>query len=165
MRLPGNEMYRKLVCMNKRVYAKCHAYDKRKVSKGIVDAIREFGGRFLEECEQKSKTYRDIGDKEALIKTEAKLCAKNVKTIRMQINSDLVEGRPQTELEAELLGSFNAPTSRDSLRLSIFMVSISILGDHYIASPSSTFATPAIIPFMMQSVAAFTASLGTRVPR
>jgi len=106
-RLRGNEMYRELVSMNKRIYARCHKHDKRKVSKGIVDAIRELGGRFLE-CDQKSRTYFDIGDKKASSKTSQAL-REGQTTIRLQIYSDLVAGRPQTELEAELLGSFNAP--------------------------------------------------------
>ncbi|KAL3770481.1 hypothetical protein ACHAW5_001494 [Stephanodiscus triporus] len=107
LRLPGNEMYRDLVCMNKRIYARCHKHDKRKVSKGIVDAIRELGGRFLE-CNEQSQTYHDIGDKKALRKTSQAL-REGLRTIRLQIYSDLAAGRPQTELEAELLGSFNAP--------------------------------------------------------
>ncbi|KAL3775672.1 hypothetical protein ACHAW5_009483 [Stephanodiscus triporus] len=107
MQLSGNKIYRELVRMNKHVYAECHAYDKRKVSKGIVDAIREFGGRFLEYNKQ-SRTYFDIGDKKALDKTSQALREKRT-TNRLQIYTDLAAGRPQTELEAELLGSFNAP--------------------------------------------------------
>ncbi|KAL3775674.1 hypothetical protein ACHAW5_009485 [Stephanodiscus triporus] len=107
LRLSGNKIYRELVRMNKHVYAKCHEHDKRKVSKGIVDAIREFGGRFLEYNKQ-SRTYFDIGDKKALGKTSQSL-REGLRTIRLQIYSDLAAGRPQTELEAELLGSFNAP--------------------------------------------------------
>ena len=106
-RLRGNEMYRELVSMNKRIYARCHKHDKRKVSKGIVDAIRELGGRFLE-CDEKSQTYYDIGDKKALSKTSQAL-REGQTIIRLQFYSDLAAGRPQTELEAELLGSLNAP--------------------------------------------------------
>ncbi|KAL3770484.1 hypothetical protein ACHAW5_001497 [Stephanodiscus triporus] len=80
-RLPGNEMYREL----------------RKVSKGIVDAIRELGGRFLE-CNEQSQTYHDIGHKKALDKTSQAL-REGLRTIRLQIYSDLAAGRPQTELE------------------------------------------------------------------
>ena len=106
-RLPGNEMYRELVSKKKRVYAKCHKHDKRKVSKGIVDAIREVGGGFLQYDEQ-SQTYHDIGDEKALDKTSQAL-REGLKNIRLQIYSDLAAGRPQTELDAELLGSSNAP--------------------------------------------------------
>ena len=55
--------------MNKRVYATCHKYDKGKVSRGIVAAIREIGGRFLE-YDKQSKTNHDIGDKKAWGKTD-----------------------------------------------------------------------------------------------
>ena len=107
LRLPGNKKYIKLVSKNKRVYAKCHLHDKQKVSKGIVAAIREVGGGFLQ-YDKQSQTYHDIGDKKALIKTSQAL-REGLKNIRLQIYSDLAAGRPQTELEAELLGSSNAP--------------------------------------------------------
>jgi hypothetical protein len=43
LKLPGNETYRELVSLNKRIYARCHHLDKAKVSQGIVAAIRDFG--------------------------------------------------------------------------------------------------------------------------
>jgi len=67
LQLPGYRMYRALVSMNKRIYARCHQHDKGKVSKGIVAAIRESGGRFLE-YDKESKTYHDMGDKKATAK-------------------------------------------------------------------------------------------------
>ena len=90
-RLPGNETYRELVCMNKRVYATCHKYDKGKVSRGIVAAIREIGGRFLE-YDKQSKTYHDIGDKKAWGKTSQAL-REGLQEVRQQIYSDLAAGR------------------------------------------------------------------------
>jgi hypothetical protein len=101
--LSGNKMYRELVSMNKRIYDRCHEHDKRKVSKGIVKAIRDFGGRFLE-CDEKSQTYYDIGDKKAWVKTSQALrdCQTN---LRDQFG-------PQTEFEADLLGSSNAQIPR-----------------------------------------------------
>jgi hypothetical protein len=77
--------------MNKRVYATCHKYDKGKVSRGIVAAIREIGGRFLE-YDKQSKTYHDIGDKKAWGKTSQAL-REGLQEVRQQIYSDLAAGR------------------------------------------------------------------------
>ncbi|KAL3778161.1 hypothetical protein ACHAWO_006998 [Cyclotella atomus] len=71
-RHPGNVKYRKLVFVNKELYAKCPRSDKIKISKGIVAAIRKSGGRFLEHNERQDY-YFDIGDKKATEKTSQAL--------------------------------------------------------------------------------------------
>lgn len=55
-----------------RIYAQCPKQDKAKVSKGIVAAIRQFGGRFLE-LDEESGLYFDIGEKRAYAKTSQAL--------------------------------------------------------------------------------------------
>eukprot|EP00581_Thalassiosira_minuscula_P019655 CAMPEP_0183726400 /NCGR_PEP_ID=MMETSP0737-20130205/23102_1 /TAXON_ID=385413 /ORGANISM="Thalassiosira miniscula, Strain CCMP1093" /LENGTH=279 /DNA_ID=CAMNT_0025957725 /DNA_START=39 /DNA_END=878 /DNA_ORIENTATION=- len=71
-RHPGNAKYRSLVQLNKGLYAKCPRSNKIKISKGIVAAVRELGGRFLE-LDNQSGTYHDIGDKKAYEKTSQAL--------------------------------------------------------------------------------------------
>ncbi|KAL7551308.1 hypothetical protein ACHAWF_014490, partial [Thalassiosira exigua] len=61
-----------LVFVNKGIYVKCRNSDKVKVSKGIVAAVRELGGRFLQ-LDERTRTYRDIGDKKAVDKTSQAL--------------------------------------------------------------------------------------------
>ncbi|KAL3802031.1 hypothetical protein ACHAWO_008444 [Cyclotella atomus] len=84
----GNVTYRKLVYLNKELYATSSKFDKLKISKAIVAAIRNFGGRFLQ-AEGESGNF-DIGDKRAWDKTSqalregqteirAKLAAEEVK--------------------------------------------------------------------------------------
>lgn len=82
-RHPGNVKYRTLVFVNKGLYAKCPRTDKIKISKGIVAAIREVGGRFLE-LDERSGTYRDIGDKKATEKTSQAL-REGQKEIRQEL--------------------------------------------------------------------------------
>eukprot|EP01083_Nonionella_stella_P194228 716436_1 len=74
-RQPGNMAYRKVVNSNKLAYATCERQDKIKISKSIVGAMRQVGGRFLEQIEYDANTvaYRDIGDKEAVQKTSQAL--------------------------------------------------------------------------------------------
>eukprot|EP01083_Nonionella_stella_P005423 15674_1 len=72
-RHPGNIKYRALVFFNKGLYAKCPRSDKAKISKGIVAAVRELGGRFLESDEHADGVYWDIGDKKAWAKTSQAL--------------------------------------------------------------------------------------------
>ena len=83
---PGNLAYRKIVGLNKELYATCLKNEKLRVSKSIVAAMREVGGRFLEREDGKTSTsldehndngnpvaWRDIGDKRAVEKTSQAL--------------------------------------------------------------------------------------------
>ena len=54
------------------LYAKCHKNDKAKISRGIVNAVRSFGGRFLE-LDERTGVYEDIGDHRACAKTSQAL--------------------------------------------------------------------------------------------
>ena len=100
LKLPGNEAYRELVSLNKRIYARCHHLDKAKVSQGIVAAIRDSGGRFLE-YDKESKTYHDIGDNMAQKKTSQAL-REGQKKIRQQMYSDSSAARHISDLEGSL---------------------------------------------------------------
>ena len=77
------------------------------IIQGIVATIRKVGGRFLEYDEQ-TRTYRDIGDKRACMKTSQAL-REGLPTIRKQIYSDLAAGRYQSGLDTSLLGTSNIP--------------------------------------------------------
>lgn len=83
---PGNLAYRKIVGINKGIYATCLKAEKLKISKSIVAAIREIDGRFLEREDGKTSsslnerdehgnpvTWKDIGDKRAIEKTSQAL--------------------------------------------------------------------------------------------
>jgi len=86
LRHPGNLAYRKLVNLNKGLYATCLKAEKLRISKSIVSAIREVKGRFLEREDGKISTsldekdengnpvtWRDIGDRRAIEKTSQAL--------------------------------------------------------------------------------------------
>jgi hypothetical protein len=100
LKLPGNEAYRELVSLNKRIYARCHHLDKAKVSQGIVAAIRDVGGRFLK-YDKESKSYHDIGDNMAQKKTSQAL-REGQKKIRQQMYSDSSAVRNISGLEGSL---------------------------------------------------------------
>ena len=72
---PGNKAYRKVVNSNKLAYATCERHEKIRISRSIVGAMREIGGRFLEQIDYGNNTvaYRDIGDKKAVQKTSQAL--------------------------------------------------------------------------------------------
>ncbi|KAL7535868.1 hypothetical protein ACHAXR_006785 [Thalassiosira sp. AJA248-18] len=83
---PGNMAYRKIVGLNKELYATCLKTEKLRISKSIVAAIREINGRFLEREDGKTSssldekdengnpvTWRDISDKRAIEKTSQAL--------------------------------------------------------------------------------------------
>jgi len=69
----GNVTYRKLVFLNKELYATSSKFDKLKISKAIVAATREFGGRFLQADDARGGAHFDIGDKPAWSKTSQAL--------------------------------------------------------------------------------------------
>lgn len=83
---PGNMAYRKIVSLNKELYATCLKTEKLRISKSIVAAIREINGRFLEREDGKTSqtlgekdengnpvTWSDITDKRAVEKTSQAL--------------------------------------------------------------------------------------------
>jgi hypothetical protein len=83
---PGNLAYRKIVGSNKEAYATCLKNEKLRISKSIVAAMREVGGRFIERIDGKVSSsleerdddgnlvaYRDIGDRRAVEKTSQAL--------------------------------------------------------------------------------------------
>lgn len=69
----GNVTYRKLVFLNKELYATSSKFDKLKISKAIVAAVREFGGHFIQADDKRGGLYYDIGDKRAWDKTSQAL--------------------------------------------------------------------------------------------
>ena len=86
LRHPGNLAYRKLVNLNKGLYATCLKTEKLRISKSIVAAIREVKGRFLEREDGKISAtldekddsgdpvkWSDIGDRRAIEKTSQAL--------------------------------------------------------------------------------------------
>lgn len=119
LRHPGNIMYRKIVNMNKELYATCPKNEKLNVSKSVVAAMRDVGGRFLEREDGKTSNdldeydedgkpiiWRDIGDKRAIEKTSQalregqpkllkKLAASHSNSIRNTVPSYLLQGRQQ----------------------------------------------------------------------
>jgi len=83
---PGNAAYRQITSLNKEIYATCPKSEKLRISKSIVNAVREINARFLEREDGKTSrsldetdaagnpvTWRDIGDKRAIEKTSQAL--------------------------------------------------------------------------------------------
>ena len=69
---PGNEKFRKLIFAHKKAYTQAPVKHKSEVSRGIVAALRKFDARFLK-YNTETKSYDDIGDKEAVNKTSQAL--------------------------------------------------------------------------------------------
>ncbi|KAL7460800.1 hypothetical protein ACHAXS_001241 [Conticribra weissflogii] len=120
-RHPGNEKYRKLVFVNKGLYAKCPKTDKIKISRGIVNAVRELGGRFLE-LDERTQVYYDIGDKKATEKTSQAL-REGLSKIRKQMfeaeetngNSTNIAGYDTSLLTASMTSETTEPASNRSI--------------------------------------------------
>ena len=83
---PGNAAYRQITSLNKEIYATCPKSEKLRISKSIVNAVRQINARFLEREDGKTSrsldetdaagnpvTWRDIGDKRAIEKTSQAL--------------------------------------------------------------------------------------------
>jgi hypothetical protein len=64
----GNVMFRKLVGKHKQTYAQAPMADKRKISKGIVIALRHFGFKFSK-LDKNTGCSIEIGNKKAVEKT------------------------------------------------------------------------------------------------
>lgn len=138
---PGNLAYRKIVGLNKELYATCLKNEKLRISKSIVYAMREdLGGRFLEREDGKTSmslderdedgnpvVWRDIGDKKAVEKTSQALREgqpKLLKKLAMENRIRDVPPRPRsshprpaaaTDLVAETNAYCNPPLPRQSV--------------------------------------------------
>ena len=91
----GNKDYRKLVNANKAQYITVRKPDKMKISRSIVAAVREKGGRFLEKGKGGDVTWHDIGDKKAVEKTSQAL-----REGQPKLKQAIVQGRQQIAQEA-----------------------------------------------------------------
>lgn len=65
---PGNEWYRRLIRSNRPLYRACPKHTKLLVSKAIVQAVQQQGGRFLEH-DKKEGCWRGVPYKRAVDKT------------------------------------------------------------------------------------------------
>jgi len=105
---PGNKSYRRIVCLNKQLYATAVKTDKLRISESIVAAIREIDGRFLEREDGKRSTslnekddhgnpvtWRDIGDKKSTEKTSQALREGQPKLLKLLAQSQGVDVLPQ----------------------------------------------------------------------
>ncbi|KAL7531037.1 hypothetical protein ACHAXR_003812 [Thalassiosira sp. AJA248-18] len=79
---PGNIAYRKIISLNKELYATCPKTDKLRISRSIVSAMQEAGCRFLEREYRGTKAkgeagsaevWNDIGTRRAVDKTSQAL--------------------------------------------------------------------------------------------
>jgi hypothetical protein len=68
----GNRYFRDLINSNRRTYLKARKNDKPAISRGIVQAIRAGGGKFLKKCETTGLWF-EIGDDAAREKTSQAL--------------------------------------------------------------------------------------------
>ncbi|EED95527.1 predicted protein [Thalassiosira pseudonana CCMP1335] len=101
----GNLAYRKIVNLNKTLYATCLKAEKLRISKSIVAAIREVNGRFLEREDGKISTtleevdgdgnpvkWKDIGDRRAIEKTSQALREGQPKLLKKLKGMEVGEG-------------------------------------------------------------------------
>jgi hypothetical protein len=89
----GNQTYIKLVKFNKVLYATSSILGKGQISRSIVAAIREIGGRFLVEEKRSNQGQQrfwiDIGDKKAIEKTSQAL-RENQPKVRKQLQESIL---------------------------------------------------------------------------
>jgi len=113
LRHPGNISYRKIVNSNKQAYIKSMKNDKLRLSKSIVAAIRETGGRFLERVTPYNKdedgtpvAYRDIGDRRAIEKTSQAL-----REGQPKLKKQMIAAENEKKASPSLIVNTNIPTA------------------------------------------------------
>lgn len=146
-RHPGNVKYRALVYVNKGLYAKCPRNDKIKISKGIVAAVREVGGRFLE-MDDRTSLYYDIGDKKATEKTSQAL-REGQTQIRKNIYRDETAGLQSYDMS--LISNLSstasgAPIQREISELGYFGYSVQVLEAFYSADENAAQSSAPNVP-------------------
>lgn len=107
------------------LYVTSSKHDKLKISKAIVAAVRQFGGRFVEADENRGNVYFEIGDERGWKKTSQAL-REGQAEIRAQLAGDDAAGTKHLEYEqviseqkffayaCKILESLYYPTDGDS---------------------------------------------------
>lgn len=93
---PGNRNFRDLINMHRRSYLKARKNDKPAISRAIVRAIRESGGRFLKKG-NKSNLWFEIGDDAAREKTSQALRQRAPEMRKLLFDSEREEARVVAE--------------------------------------------------------------------
>jgi len=113
----GNQTYRRLVNLNKRLYMTCSKTERKTISQSIVAVIREQKGRFLQRDDYKGVWF-DIGDKKAVEKTsqalrDCKLGEKMANQIPAEKSNGRIISVPTSMLKQ--LGSFGSASRKESI--------------------------------------------------
>lgn len=93
---PGNRNFRDLINLHRRSYLKARKNDKPAISRAIVRAIRESGGRFLKKG-NKSNLWYEIGDDAAREKTSQALRQRAPEMRKLLFDSEREEARVVAE--------------------------------------------------------------------
>lgn len=93
---PGNRYFRDLINRNRRAYLKAKKNDKPAISRAIVKAVRERGGRFLKR-EEGSSEWFEIGDNMAREKTSQALRQRAPEMRKVLFESEMKQVRQQVE--------------------------------------------------------------------
>jgi len=109
----GNQTYRQLVNANRALYLSSRDGEKHKISRSVITAVRNRGGRFLEK-NPKDQTWYDIGDDEALKKVSQALREK--KGQPKPIICTAPQGAPSVNMEVQYSnGVYSAGNKRPSI--------------------------------------------------
>lgn len=113
---PGNRNFRELINLHRKTYLKARKNDKPAISRAIVRAIRESGGRFLKKG-NKSDLWYEIGDFAAREKTSQALRQRAPEMRKLLFDTEREEARVVAEDHIRRQGMFvpgvnmnNAPT-------------------------------------------------------
>ncbi len=93
---PGNRNFRDLINLHRRSYLKARKNDKPAISRAIVRAIRESGGRFLKKG-SKSNVWYEIGDDAAREKTSQALRQRAPEMRKLLFDNEREEARVVAE--------------------------------------------------------------------
>lgn len=93
---PGNRNFRDLINLHRRAYLKARKNDKPAISRAIVRAIRESGGRFLKK-HNKSNLWFEIGDDAAREKTSQALRQRAPEMRKLLFDTEREEARAVAE--------------------------------------------------------------------
>jgi Helicase associated domain len=99
---PGNQLFRKLVARHREAYAKTERTGKASVALVVMQEVKDYGGRFLQEVEAGSDQWIIIDDARAVQKvcralTKMKECAH--RPVSVERNAALTGKRKQQRLE------------------------------------------------------------------
>ena len=155
---PGNRNFRDLINLHRRAYLKARKNDKPAISRAIVRAIRETGGKFLRK-DEKTGLWFEVGDDAAREKTSQALRQRAPEMRKLLFDTEREEARAAAEEHLRqqrtmFMGGMTSATSNIMTNNNLGTMINNNMSDMSAAAAAAAAANGMMNPTLLQAMAA-----------